>query len=124
MILQVNLASADHYNRLSSSTPLYSLLNVQMKKLDSEEGWLEKHIDLFGIWYWSTRKTNKWVLEQSKPETALFYFGHIVKTEFFRTDNNAGDNRRQQEKRKTKFKTDWLYKFIFQIFYLAVWLDA
>lgn len=66
------------------------------------------------------RKMSKWVLEKSKPEISLeakvtnlkltylssrtFWEGGV-----FGKDNAAGENRRQQEKRKIKYEVDWLH---------------
>ena len=58
---------------------------------------------------------NKCVLEKIKPETlleatdkteAILLWAHLEKIRFFEKDNNAGKNRRQQEKRKTKCEVD------------------
>ena len=59
---------------------------------------------------WTTRKTKKWVLERVKHETLLeakmtklkaLPQAHHEKAWFFGKHNNAGKNRREQEKRKT-----------------------
>lgn len=41
----------------------------------------------------------------------LFCFGHIMrKSGYFGKDNYVGENRRQQKKRKTKYKMGWLHE--------------
>lgn len=58
--------------------------------------------------------------EQIKPETllkaniktteAVLLWGHHGKVRFFEKDNSAGKNRRQQQKKKSKYEMDWLHK--------------
>lgn len=64
---------------------------------------------------WTNRNRNKWFLDQIKPETPLeakltklklSYFRHIMRSQGSRKDSNAEINRRQQEKRKSKYEMD------------------
>lgn len=64
---------------------------------------------------WTARKMNKWFLEQIKSEILLeakmtkqvvLLQAYNEKAGFFGKDNNIGKNRRQQEKKKTKYEMD------------------
>ena len=75
------------------------------------DSWCEKKIDSFeicclrrAVWIsWTARKTNRWVIggKNDKTEIVLLW-AHQEKTGFFGKDSDAGKNRRQQEKRKTR----------------------
>lgn len=87
---------------------------------------IRRKMDSFEIWCWrravqrprTTRRTNKWVLEQIKPETLLeakmtelklVYSGHIMRRQrSLEKTIRLGKNTRQQEKRKIKYEMDWL----------------
>ena len=106
---------------LTSPVTEYGCESWTVKRAD------RRNIDSFEIWCWrralwlswTTRKTNKWVLEQINPETfwrqngkteAVLLAPHHEMARFSGKDNNAWKNRRQQEKRKTKYEVDWLRK--------------
>lgn len=64
---------------------------------------------------WTARKMNTWVLEQIKSEIlleakmtkqAVLLQAYNEKAGFFGKDSNIGNNRRQQEKEKTKYEMD------------------
>lgn len=58
------------------------------------------------------QKDEQWVLEQINLETPLevkmanlkLFPAHSEKARFFGKDNNAGENGRQEEKRKTRYE--------------------
>ena len=63
----------------------------------------------------TTRKTDKWVLEQIKPETPVkggkkdktetaLLQAHHKEAELFGRDNNAGKTSRRKEKRETNYE--------------------
>lgn len=71
----------------------------------------------FALWIpWTATKTNKWILEQIKVwnnagDKNDKTEGYIMRRQgFFGKDNNAGENRRHQERRKTKYEIGWLHK--------------
>ena len=78
-------------------------------------------MDSSGIWRWrraqriawAAGKMNKHVLQQVKPELSLeakmiklrlSYWAHHEKAGFSRNDHNAGQSRRQREKRKARYE--------------------
>ena len=95
---------------------MYGCESQTVKKADRGKN------DSFEMWCWrkairipqTTRKMNKQVLEQIKPETfageqngkteAILLWAYHQKVVFFARDNNAGKNRRQQKKMKTKYE--------------------
>lgn len=110
----------------SSFTPSYSQLLYAGAEVEQWRKLIEKKkSDSFQIWCWkkalrmswTIRKKNKWVLEQNKPETSLeanmtklklSYYEHIMRRhDVLEKMMMLG---KQQGKRKTKYKLDWLHK--------------